>query len=176
MMGEDKATTLGKAIASEDSSSAKPARPTTDSVARMLAQAVRSQDRQLLEDVLSTGKEVVIRNTLKKLPVELVVPFLGELVKRIQTKPSRTTDLLPWLRICLIVHVVYLASVPDIAERLGNLYELIEIRQATLPQLSRLHGRLDLLVSQLALQDAEDEERAEDEEMGGPLATLEIDS
>lgn len=171
MAAEEDSVTLGEAISALNSSSERQSRPTSESVARMLAQAVRSEDRQLLEDVLSTGKEAIIRNTLQRLPVELVVPFLGELVKRVQNKPSRTIDLLPWLRICLIVHVVYLASVPDISERLGALYDLIEIRQASLPQLTRLHGRLDVMASQLNLQGAE-KEKKEEERKAGPLAVV----
>ena len=39
---------------------------------------------------------------------------------------------------------------PDITDRLGPMYELIEARTRLYPKLARLHGKLSLIASQVA--------------------------
>lgn len=40
---------------------------------------------------------------------------------------------------------------PDITERLGPMYELIEARTRLYPKLARLHGKLSLIASQVKI-------------------------
>lgn len=171
-MAENGEVTFGEALKSSSSRKSKPA---ADSVAKMLAQAVRSQDNQLLEEALTSRS--VAKNTVAKLPTNLVVPFLMELVKRVRAKPSRVQDLIPWIRSTLLIHMAYLASVPNIAETLGGLYELMEARQGTAEQLHRLQGRLDLMLSHMGMQDeVPDSEPEEDDlHMDGPATFFEED-
>lgn len=49
-----------------------------DSLSHLLAQAVQSGDKTLLEEPLKVRKEVVIRQTIQRLPVEMVVPLLKQ--------------------------------------------------------------------------------------------------
>lgn len=51
---------------------------TADSLSRLLAQAVQSGDKTLLEEPLKVRKEVIIRQTIRRLPVGLVVPLLKQ--------------------------------------------------------------------------------------------------
>eukprot|EP00117_Sycon_ciliatum_P026851 scpid59745/ scgid21945/ WD repeat-containing protein 43 len=163
--------TFGEALSSSSSSGHK-SKPTADSVANMLAQAVKSQDSQLLEEALATSRDTVIRNTINKLPSNLVVPFLLELIKRLREKPSRIMDLVPWIRATIIIHMSYLSSVPNIAETLGGLYEMMEARQGTAEQLHRLQGRLDLVLSHMGLHDEVLDEN-DDDELAGPATFYE---
>ncbi|CAF3819535.1 unnamed protein product [Rotaria magnacalcarata] len=54
-----------------------------------------------------------------------------------------------WLRAVLSTHTSYLMTCPDITERLGPMYELIEARTRLYPKLARLHGKLSLISSQM---------------------------
>ena len=47
-------------------------------LSRLLAQAVQSGDRTLLEEPLRVRKDVIIRQTIRRLPVTLVVPLLKQ--------------------------------------------------------------------------------------------------
>ena len=166
-MAQDGEVTFGEAL----SSSTKKSKPAADSVSKMLVQAIRSQDSQLLEEALAS--RAVIKNTISKLPANLVVPFLQELVKRVREKPTRIMDLVPWIRSTLVIHMAYLASVPDIAETLGGLYELMEARHGTAEKLHRLQGRLDLMLSHMGMQDEVPESDDEDMLQAGPATFFE---
>lgn len=50
----------------------------TETVSRLLGQAVRSGDRTLLEEALRVRKENVIKQTIKRLPVSLILPLLKQ--------------------------------------------------------------------------------------------------
>ena len=50
--------------------------PSADSLSRMLAQAVHSDDRKLMEEVLRVSKEKVVVASVRRLPVTCVLPFL----------------------------------------------------------------------------------------------------
>ena len=53
-----------------------PPPPSTESLSQLLAQSVTSGDGKLLEEVLRVTKEKVVSATVKKLPVNLVLPFM----------------------------------------------------------------------------------------------------
>ncbi|XP_030826463.1 WD repeat-containing protein 43-like [Camarhynchus parvulus] len=55
-----------------------------------------------------------------------------------------------WLKSVFTVHASYLSTLPDLIPQLGMLYQLMESRVKTLQKLSRLHGRLFILVTQVA--------------------------
>ncbi|KAJ7414608.1 WD repeat-containing protein 43 [Willisornis vidua] len=92
--------------------------PQTDSFAVLLVQGLESNDAEILNKVLNTRKESIVKNTVARMPIYAVIPLLHEL--------------------------------PDLIPQLGMLYQLMESRVKTLQKLSRLHGRLFILVSQVA--------------------------
>ena len=62
-----------------------------------------------------------------------------------------------WLKSVLIIHASYLSTLPDLVPQLGMLYQLMESRVKTLQKLSRLHGKLYLIITQVAaLEKAQD--------------------
>ncbi|XP_073230226.1 WD repeat-containing protein 43-like isoform X1 [Porites lutea] len=128
--------------------------PTADSLVQMLIQALHSQDNNLLEDVLWQGgkKETVMKNTIKGLPVTLTVPFLTELVHKIEAMPWRGAQLVLWIKQILSTHMAYLMTVPDLVKTLGGLYAMMESRVSTYGKLCKLQGRLDLMLSQVDSQ------------------------
>ena len=53
--------------------------PRTDSMVQLLLQGLHNKDRKILDSVLDRADEDLIENTVKKLPVEFVIPLITEL-------------------------------------------------------------------------------------------------
>eukprot|EP01134_Creolimax_fragrantissima_P001009 CFRG1009T1 len=123
-----------------------------DSLAKLLTQALHSDDSTLLEECLANTNEHVVRNTIQHLPTPYVVPFLEVIVAKFQSKPVRGIQLVPWIKTIMIVHTSYLMTVPNLAESLGGLSSLIDSRLSAFRKLLALNGRLDLLLSQISVQ------------------------
>ncbi|KAM6367009.1 WD repeat-containing protein 43 isoform 3-T7 [Alca torda] len=124
--------------------------PQTDSFAVLLVQGLESNDAEILNRVLNTRKENVVKNTVARMPVHAVIPLLHELTKRLQGNPYSASVMVRWLKSVLTLHASYLSTLPDLIPQLGMLYQLMESRVKTLQKLSRLHGRLFILVTQVA--------------------------
>ncbi|XP_068796170.1 WD repeat-containing protein 43 [Struthio camelus] len=124
--------------------------PQTDSFAVLLVQGLESNDSDILNKVLTTRKEALIKNTVARMPIHAVIPLLHELTKRLQGNPYSASQMVRWLKSVFTLHASYLSTLPDLIPQLGMLYQLMESRVKTLQKLSRLHGRLFLLVTQVA--------------------------
>ncbi|XP_043843110.1 WD repeat-containing protein 43 [Dromiciops gliroides] len=121
-----------------------------DSYPVLLVQGLESNDCYMLNKVLQTRKDTLIRNTVLRIPVYAVIPLLNELTKRLQGHPNSAVLMVPWLKSVLTIHASYLSTLPDLVPQLGMLYQLMESRVKTLRKLSRLHGKLILLITQVA--------------------------
>ncbi|NXT47574.1 WDR43 protein, partial [Pluvianellus socialis] len=128
--------------------------PQTDSFAVLLVQGLESNDAEILNRVLNTRKENVIKNTVARMPIHAVIPLLHELTKRLQGNPYSASLMVRWLKSVFTLHASYLSTLPDLIPQLGMLYQLMESRVKTLQKLSRLHGRLFILVTQVAASEA----------------------
>ncbi|KAL6748416.1 hypothetical protein V8C86DRAFT_3146742 [Haematococcus lacustris] len=120
---------------------------TADSLAVLLTQALRSNDRLLLERVLATSSTRVITNTVAHLLPLDAAAFLRAAVDRLLSRPARAGQLAPWLRALLHQHTGYLMSAPGAQAPLAALYQAIDARVAVYQQLLRLHGRLGLVTA-----------------------------
>ena len=78
--------------------------PSTDSLSRMLAQAVHSEDQKLMEEVLRVSKEKVVMATVRRLPVTCVIPFLKHvsLLLHFRTKSIQLQN----LENCLFLNIL----------------------------------------------------------------------
>ncbi|XP_062981466.1 WD repeat-containing protein 43 [Elgaria multicarinata webbii] len=131
--------------------------PQTDNFAVLLVQGLESSDPDILNKVLQTKKEALIKKTVARMPVHAVIPLLHELTKRLQGHPYSASQMVRWLKSVLTVHASYLSTLPDLIPQLGMLYQLMESRVKTLQKLSRLHGKLYLIITQVAaLEQAQD--------------------
>lgn len=131
------------------------------SLTTLLSQALKSGDRELLETALHITDPVVIDTTVSKLPSPQAPLLLAALLERMQTKPNRTPQLLPWLRSCLSCQASSLmcngaASRPVLLALQGYFEERLACRD----ELLGLAGRLDLLMMQAVRRTAESEEEA----------------
>lgn len=97
------------------------------SLARTLIQALHSSDSGLLEVCLAHSDETLIRNTVKKLPPQLVVPLLNACVERLGrggraanmkgrgggASSQRGMSLIKWIKATLTVQSGHLLTVSD---------------------------------------------------------------
>ena len=120
--------------------------PRADSLAVLLAQALRSGDAPLLEKVLSVNDAAVAAATCRRLPPELALQLLQAALVRLQARPARGAQLARWLRATLLAHAAYLAAAPRAAPLLAALFALLESRLELHRPLSQLAGRLELLL------------------------------
>ncbi|KAF8944301.1 WD repeat-containing protein 43 [Haplosporangium gracile] len=134
--------------------------PKANSLQQMLIQALHSNDLQLLEACLTYNNVEVIRNTVRRLPTAYVIPFLTQVIHKFQQKPSRGEALLEWIKAVLLIHTAYLMTVPDLIKKLSNFYQTLDSRVSVYSKLTNLHGRLDLVMSQVEMQHKDTEDTA----------------
>ncbi|XP_028252106.1 WD repeat-containing protein 43 [Parambassis ranga] len=126
----------------------------TDNFAVLLVQGLESNDTNILNKVFQTRKEMVIKKTVARLPLPAVLPLVEELTKRLQGHPFMAVLMVRWLKAVLMHHTSYLASLPDLVTQLGVLYCMIESRVKMFHKLTKLHGKLYLLTTQVATSDS----------------------
>ncbi|CAI8048441.1 WD repeat-containing protein 43 [Geodia barretti] len=118
---------------------------TAESLSRLLGQAVQSGDRSLLEEALRVRRENIIRQTLRRLPLSLILPLLRQLVRLLETCPSRGLELSLWVHHLLTQHSAYLITQPQLMAVLSSFYQVLETRSSVYNKLCRIHGKLGLM-------------------------------
>lgn len=127
----------------------KLSKPKVHSLCALLLQGVTSGDSGLLEGAFSVTDLELVKSALKSLPSNKVLPLLDAIVIRIQKKPLRSLQLVPWLKILLESQATFLTTVPDLSTRLSPLQNIIDARTKTYRRMVQLRGRIDLILSQL---------------------------
>ncbi|XP_056151596.1 WD repeat-containing protein 43 [Lampris incognitus] len=122
----------------------------TDNFAVLLVQGLESKDANILNKVFQTRKDGVIKKTVARLPLPAVLPMIEEISKRLQGHPFTAVLMVRWLKAVLMHHTSYLSSLPDLVTQLGVLYHMIESRVRMFHKLTKLHGKLYLLTTQMA--------------------------
>ncbi|KAG2485053.1 hypothetical protein HYH03_016151 [Edaphochlamys debaryana] len=117
-----------------------------DSLSVLLTQAIRSNDRSLLERVLATSNLTVIANTVARIVPMDAALFLKAAVDRLVSKPNRAAQLVPWIRAVLHHHTAYLMAAPGVQPALTSLFQAIDARVRLHDPLLRLYGRLGLVL------------------------------
>ncbi|KAG6360462.1 hypothetical protein INS49_011524 [Diaporthe citri] len=151
--------------------------PSTSSIGIVLAQALRTDDADLLESCLHTSDATVIRNTIQRLDSSLAGALLTQLTSRLHRRPGRAHNLMTFVQWTLIGHGGALATQPDIQRRLAELNRVLEERTRGLNSLLALKGKLDMLEAQMTLRrgnksrrasgkDHDDSDSDDDEENG----------
>uniref|UniRef100_A0A8C1UW60 WD repeat domain 43 n=1 Tax=Cyprinus carpio TaxID=7962 RepID=A0A8C1UW60_CYPCA len=93
--------------------------------------------------LLGYSTEMLIKNTVARLPPQAVLPLLEEVFCHFDIVKY-------WFKAVLTQHTSYLSSLPDLVSQLGSIYHMIESRVKLYQQLTRLHGKLYLLMTQVA--------------------------
>lgn len=126
--------------------------PSGNSLGTVLAQALRTNDKDLLESCFQTSDKTSIRATVQRLPAQHVTTLLTRLAERIHKRPGRTGNLLVWIQWCLVAHGGYLSSQSDVMRQLASLQSVIRERANGLQPLLHVKGKLDMLSAQLELR------------------------
>ncbi|KAG8627326.1 hypothetical protein KVT40_004809 [Elsinoe batatas] len=159
-----------KAVVPADSSKVLQA-PSATSLGTVLTQALRTNDKDLLESCLQTKDLASIKSTIQRLQSPLVATLMQKLAERLHKRPGRAGPLMVWVQWSLVTHGGYLASQPQVVRRLRSLRQVIRERANSLPSLITLKGKLDMLSAQVelrrsmkaqrAFQDESDEDEAD---------------
>ena len=124
------------------------------SLSALLIQALQTNDNIQLEMCLGVTDDKVVDETVSRIPLAKVVTFLQKLISKFEASPSRGLVLTRWIKSVLIQHTAHLMSIPGLVERLSGLYQTIDTRLTVFKPLLKLSGRLDLVLSQVAIRGA----------------------
>ncbi|KAK0786968.1 Small subunit (SSU) processome component [Friedmanniomyces endolithicus] len=138
------------------------------SLSTVLAQALKTNDKDMLESCFNVTDMPSVRSTIERLQSPLAAALLQRLAERIHKSPGRTGYLMVWVQWTIITHGGYLSSQPETMSRLRSLAQVVRERASGLQPLLHLKGKLDLLSAQLEyrerMQTAARAANAEDEE------------
>lgn len=119
-----------------------------DSLAVLLTQGLRSQDKAILDKCLATGKERTVQVTVDNLAAADAGTLLEVAVSRLDSRQGEGQTVATWIRAVLLKHTAYLMSTPAQQQNLARLQRIIEDRMALVQPLTVLSGRLELLIAQ----------------------------
>lgn len=97
-----------------------------------------------------------IRNTVRRLPLDNVLPLLQELLAQFDVQQARDAVLTEWIKTVLLTHTAYFMTLPEIVQRLSTLYKELDDRLTVYPKLLAMHGRLDLIQNQIDARNRKD--------------------
>merc|ERR1712098_81607 len=122
--------------------------PRTDTMTQLLVQGLHSNDSRILDSVLDRADLTLIDNTVRKLPVEAVLPLVTVLQRFIRGRGVVHASHAKWLKSVLSIHTGYLVSVPDCQDILSPVYALLEARTQNYSQVLQLRGKLNMMMKQ----------------------------
>lgn len=128
------------------------AAPSTTSLGTVLTQALKTNDKDLLESCFEVNDLPSIRSTIQRLQSQHASTLLQRLAERIHKRPGRTSNLMVWVQWTLVAHGGYLATQPEVMRKLQALGQVVRERASGLQPLLHLKGKLDLLSAQLELR------------------------
>ncbi|KAF2760634.1 NUC189-domain-containing protein [Pseudovirgaria hyperparasitica] len=141
-----------RTLSAPNSSSRAVALPSGNSLGTVLTQALKTNDKVLLETCFQINDLDSVRSTIQRLESPLVSSLLSRLAERIHKKPGRAGNLMVWVQWSLVSHGGYLAGQPDVMQKLQGLYRVIRERANGLQPLLALKGKLDMLSAQVELR------------------------
>jgi len=126
-------------------------RPNAKRMTHQLIQGLHGNDANILRTVLRQTDEETVRLTVKYLPSQYVVSLVNELSLLMSKKTAGSEMALMWLRNLIQTHASSLMAygIDNLNATFGTCLGIIDHRTQNLPSLTRLRGRLDLLVRQL---------------------------
>ena len=136
------------------------------SLGTVLTQALRTNDRSLLEACLHTADIDVVRNTIQRLESSLAGILLGKLAERISSSPGRYGHLQAWVQQLCVAHGAAISSQPAIKKQIQVLYRVLDQRAKSLGHLMLLKGKLDMLDAQLKFRKQLEAQRSARQDSG----------
>jgi hypothetical protein len=121
--------------------------PTTDSSVHLLVQGLQSGDRRMLDTVFTRADESVMKNTIDKLPLDLIPSLLNVLRKYLYYKGDNNIIYMRWLEKLIHSKLSFILTLPDLHNDLTPICELLNVRTDSFDRALRLKGRLNLMLS-----------------------------
>lgn len=106
-----------------------------------------------------------IRNTVRCLPLDNVLPLLQELLAQFDVQQARDAVLTEWIKTVLLTHTAYFMTLPEVVQRLSTLYKELDDRLTVYPKLLAMHGRLDLIQNQIDARNRKNIESDDESDM-----------
>ncbi|KAK4506881.1 hypothetical protein PRZ48_000614 [Zasmidium cellare] len=147
------------------------------SLGTVLTQALKTNDKDLLESCFAETDPSTIRRTIARQKSHEIAILLERIAEKIHRKPGRTGNLLVWVQWSLVAHGGYLANQPELMTKVKALAQVVRQRAAGLQPLLHLKGKLDLLHAQLDFRrDMQAESRGNNaEDLDDPNGVLYIE-
>ena len=123
--------------------------PTGMSLGTVLTQALRTNDRSLLEACLHTTDSNVVRNTIQRLDSSLAGTLFSKLAERMASRHGRYGHLQDWVQQLCVAHGAAFTAQPNARKHLKVLFNVLDQRAKSLSHLLLLKGKLDMLDGQL---------------------------
>jgi U3 small nucleolar RNA-associated protein 5 len=123
--------------------------PTAGSLGTVLTQALKTNDKDLLESCFAIADVNAIRATIQRQQSQQIALLLERIAERIHKRPGRAGRMIVWVQWSLVSHGGYLANQPELMRKLKALAQVTRERANGLQPLLHLKGKLDLLSAQL---------------------------
>uniref|UniRef100_A0A182YAC8 WD_REPEATS_REGION domain-containing protein n=1 Tax=Anopheles stephensi TaxID=30069 RepID=A0A182YAC8_ANOST len=117
----------------------------------LLVQGLHSRDATLLKNVFAVDDSEMVQQTLGRLPPQYVSALLNELSHMMQMKTMHVKTAVCWLKHLINIHASQLMALgsSNLLANFSTCLGIIEYRVEHLNSLSRLRGRLGLLIDQI---------------------------
>lgn len=117
----------------------------------LLVQGLHSKDAEILRSVFSKNDPELIQRTAERVPAQYVSILLSELSSLMQKKTVHVATAVCWLKALIHSHASQLMALgsENLLSNFGTCLGIIEYRVEHVNSLSKLSGRLGLLVSQI---------------------------
>ena len=89
----------------------RASQPTSDSLAHVLVQGLQTRDKQMLDTVLNNSDDKIIRNTIKKLPIDSITLLLTQLQSFLFYKSENTITYIKWMEQLLNLRLSFILTV-----------------------------------------------------------------
>ena len=139
----------------------------------LLTQGLVSGNVTIVNDVLLESNDSVIRNTVKALSIDYVPELLDTLSPRLSSHAKSATNAAKWLRWVLKLHAGFLLSHGHLLGKMERIRRAMDARTETLERATRLHGRIELILTQVKLR-KERKERGNDGENDEVMTTTRV--
>lgn len=120
-------------------------------MAHLLLQGLHSKDAEILRSVFSRNEPELIQRTAERIPAQYISALLGEISTLMQQKTVHVATAVCWLKALIHSHTSQLMALgsENLMANFSTCLGIIEYRVQHANSLSKLSGRLDLLVNQL---------------------------
>uniref|UniRef100_A0A182JME9 Small-subunit processome Utp12 domain-containing protein n=1 Tax=Anopheles atroparvus TaxID=41427 RepID=A0A182JME9_ANOAO len=131
--------------------SGKTAKTGQKNMIHLLVQGLHSKDVKLLRQVFSYNEPGMIQQTVQRMPSQYVGALLNELSHMMQMKTMHVETAVCWLKHLITIHASQLMALgpSSLLDNFATCLGIIEYRVDHLNSLSKLRGRLGMLIEQI---------------------------